>query len=79
MNYSNLSYPQSNKDEVDILKTIKNINKEFPNMSTEEILKITDCIAYKILLLLRIIYGEIILLLIIVMHDNIAIFFRYIF
>lgn len=47
MNYSNLSYPQSNKDEVDILKTIKNINKEFPNMSTEEILKITDCIAYK--------------------------------
>lgn len=47
MNYSNLSYPQSNKDEVDILKTIKNINKEFPNMSTEEILKIIDCIAYK--------------------------------
>lgn len=37
----------SNKDEVDILKTIKNINKEFPNMSTEEILKIIDCIAYK--------------------------------
>lgn len=47
MNYSNLSYPQSNKDEVDILKTIKNINKEFPNMSTDEILKIIDCIAYK--------------------------------
>ena len=47
MNYSNLFYPQSNKDEVDILKTIKNINKEFPNMSTEEILKIIDCIAYK--------------------------------
>lgn len=47
MNYSTLSYPQSNKDEVDILKTIKNINKEFPNMSTEEILKIIDCIAYK--------------------------------
>lgn len=47
MNYSILSYPQSNKDEVDILKTIKNINKEFPNMSTEEILKIIDCIAYK--------------------------------
>lgn len=47
MNYSNISYPQSNKDEVDILKTIKNINKEFPNMSTEEILKIIDCIAYK--------------------------------
>ena len=47
MNYSNLSYPQSNKDEIDILKTIKNINKEFPNMSTEEILKIIDCIAYK--------------------------------
>lgn len=47
MNYSNLSYPQSNKDEVDILKTIKNINKEFSNMSTEEILKIIDCIAYK--------------------------------
>lgn len=47
MNYSNLSYPQSNKDEVDILKTIKNINKGFPNMSTEEILKIIDCIAYK--------------------------------
>lgn len=47
MNYSSLSYPQSNKDEVDILKTIKNINKEFPNMSTEEILKIIDCIAYK--------------------------------
>lgn len=47
MNYSNLSYPQSNKDEVDILKTIKNINKEFPNMYTEEILKIIDCIAYK--------------------------------
>lgn len=47
MNYFNLSYPQSNKDEVDILKTIKNINKEFPNMSTEEILKIIDCIAYK--------------------------------
>lgn len=47
MNYSNLSYPQSNKDEVDILKTIKNINKEFTNMSTEEILKIIDCIAYK--------------------------------
>lgn len=47
MNYSNLSYPQSNKDEVDILKNIKNINKEFPNMSTEEILKIIDCIAYK--------------------------------
>lgn len=47
MNYSNLSYPQSNKDEVDILKTIKNINKEFPNMSTEEILIIIDCIAYK--------------------------------
>lgn len=47
MNYSNLSYLQSNKDEVDILKTIKNINKEFPNMSTEEILKIIDCIAYK--------------------------------
>lgn len=47
MNYSSLSYPQSNKDEVDVLKTIKNINKEFPNMSTEEILKIIDCIAYK--------------------------------
>lgn len=47
MNYSSLSYPQSNKDEVDILKTIKNINKGFPNMSTEEILKIIDCIAYK--------------------------------
>lgn len=47
MNYSNLSYPQSNKDEVNILKTIKNINKGFPNMSTEEILKIIDCIAYK--------------------------------
>lgn len=47
MNYSKLSYPQYNKDEVDILKTIKNINKEFPNMSTEEILKIIDCIAYK--------------------------------
>lgn len=47
MNYSNLSYLQSNKDEVDILKTIKNINKGFPNMSTEEILKIIDCIAYK--------------------------------
>ena len=47
MNYSNISYPQSNKDEVDILKTIKNINKEFPNMSTEEILKIIDCIDYK--------------------------------
>ena len=44
MNYSNLFYPQSNKDEVDILKTI---NKEFPNTSTEEILKIIDCIAYK--------------------------------
>lgn len=47
MNYSSLSYPQSNKDEVDILKTIKNINKGFPNMSTEEILKIIDCIVYK--------------------------------
>lgn len=47
MNYSNLSYPQSNKDEVDVLKTIKNINKEFPNLSTEEILKIVDCISYK--------------------------------
>lgn len=79
MNYSNLSYPQSNKDEVDILKTIKNINKEFPNMSTEEILKLQTVQLIKILLLLRIIYGEIILLLIIVMHDNIAIFFRYIF
>lgn len=47
MNYSSLSYPQSKDKEVDILRTIKNINKEFQNMSTEEILKIIDCIAYK--------------------------------
>lgn len=47
MNYSNLLQPQYRNNEVDILKTIKNINKGFPNLSTEEILKIIDCIAYK--------------------------------